>query len=92
VESELWRRVEELYHRAWELDESRRAEFLERSCADDGELRREVESLLARQKEATHFMESPALEIMGKLIAHQPGNSGNHDGSGSCRLLARSFS
>jgi len=47
VEPELWRRVEDLYHRALELDESRRSEFLENSCSDDEALRREVESLLA---------------------------------------------
>jgi eukaryotic-like serine/threonine-protein kinase len=72
VEPELWRRVEDLYHRALERDESHRAEFLKHSCEDDDELRREVESLLAQEKGALHFIESPALEVMGKLVAKQP--------------------
>jgi eukaryotic-like serine/threonine-protein kinase len=72
VEPELWRRVEDLYHRTLERDESRRAEFLKHSCGDDEELRREVESLLAQEKVAEHFIESPALELMGKLVAKQP--------------------
>ena len=72
MEPELWRRVEDLYHRALELDESRRAEFLEHSCAEDEVVRREVESLLAHEKAAEHFIESPALEVMGKLIANEP--------------------
>jgi serine/threonine protein kinase/tetratricopeptide (TPR) repeat protein len=71
VEPELWRRIEELCHRALELDESRRAEFLERSCGGDEVLRGEVESLLAHEKEAEHFIESPALKVMRKLVAHE---------------------
>ena len=69
MEPELWRRVEELCQRALELDPSRRAEFLERSCGEDEELRRKVESLLAHETKAEHFMKSPALDVMGKLIA-----------------------
>jgi serine/threonine protein kinase/Tol biopolymer transport system component len=73
MEPELWRRVEELCQRAMELDPSRRAEFLERSCGNDKELRRKVDALLAHEKRAEHFIESPALEVMGKLIASDPG-------------------
>jgi eukaryotic-like serine/threonine-protein kinase len=69
MEPERWRRVEALYHRALELDSVRLAEFLQGSCGDDTVLRREVESLLAREREAEHFIESPALEVMGKLVA-----------------------
>ncbi len=71
MESELWHRVEEVFQRALELDESCRAEFLDRSCGDDERLRREVESLLSHHKEAKHFIDSPALEAAGKLIANQ---------------------
>jgi serine/threonine protein kinase/tetratricopeptide (TPR) repeat protein len=67
--------VEDLFHRALELDESRRAGFLKHSCADDEVLRREVESLLAQEKAAQHFIESPALEVMGKLVAREPGTT-----------------
>src|SRR5580692_3557397 len=70
VERELWRRVEELCHRALELDEGGRADFLDSSCGDDQELRREVESLLAHEKKAEHFIDSPALDIVGKLFAY----------------------
>jgi eukaryotic-like serine/threonine-protein kinase len=70
MEPEFWRRVKEIFQRALELDESRRAEFLERSCGDDEQLRREVESLLSQDKKAEHFIDSPALEVVGKLVAH----------------------
>jgi serine/threonine protein kinase len=71
VERELWHRVEELCHRALELEESRRAEFLDRSCGDDQELRREVDTLLAQEKKAEHFIDSPALNMVGKLVANE---------------------
>ena len=70
MEPELWHRVEEICQRAMELDQSRRAEFLERTCGTDKELRRKVEVLLAHETRAEHFIDSPALEVMGKLIAN----------------------
>jgi eukaryotic-like serine/threonine-protein kinase len=76
VEPELWHRVEQLYHRVRELDESRRAEFLEQSCQGNEVLRREVESLLAHETAAERFIESPALELMGKLMANERAVSG----------------
>ena len=75
MEPELWRRIEDLFDRALEMDESRRAEFLEHSCGGDDVLRREVESLLAHEKRAEHFIESSALEIMSKQIAHEQADS-----------------
>ena len=38
------------------------------ACADDEELRREVESLLAYQAQAEPFIESPALEVAAGLL------------------------
>jgi serine/threonine protein kinase/Tol biopolymer transport system component len=73
MEPELWRRVEELCQRAMKLDQGRRGEFLDRSCGADNELRRKVEALLAHETNAEHFMESPALEVIGKLVAREPG-------------------
>jgi eukaryotic-like serine/threonine-protein kinase len=74
VEPELWHRIEELFDLALEMDESRRPEFLEHSCRGDEVLRREVESLLAYEKRAEHFIDSPALEIASKQIAHEQAN------------------
>jgi serine/threonine protein kinase/tetratricopeptide (TPR) repeat protein len=70
---ERWRRVEQLYHSALALEESRRKAFLEDSCADDEALCRDVASLLARQGQAEEFMEVPALEMMARELA-QEGN------------------
>ncbi|HLV86863.1 MAG TPA: tetratricopeptide repeat protein [Candidatus Sulfotelmatobacter sp.] len=73
---ELWRRVEELCQQALDLDESQRAEFLRSACGNDGELWQEVEGMLTHAKEADQFLESPAVEVAGKILAKQaPGES-----------------
>jgi len=71
MESEHWHRVEEIFQRALELEESGRAEFLDRSCGNDELLRREIESLLSQDRKSAHFIDSPALEFVGKLVADQ---------------------
>jgi len=71
MKSEVWHRVEKLCQQAMELEEGRRAEFLQSACKGDDGLRHEVESLLAHEKKAHHFMETPALEVAGKILANQ---------------------
>ena len=64
-----WQKIEELYHSAREREDSQRVAFLDEACAGDEVLRREIESLLAEEKEAQGFLESPALEIAAKAMA-----------------------
>lgn len=45
---ERWQRIEEIYHSVLNIDPSRRDGFLAQACGGHGELRREVESLLAQ--------------------------------------------
>ncbi|MCC6406471.1 MAG: tetratricopeptide repeat protein [Planctomycetes bacterium] len=47
MESERWKRIEALFHRAADLAADERAALLDRECGSDRELRREVELLLA---------------------------------------------
>lgn len=77
--TERWLRIQELYLHALELDESQRAAFLESTCRQDDSLRREVMSLLAQAKNAERFLESPALEVVGKMVATDilPSHSGS---------------
>jgi eukaryotic-like serine/threonine-protein kinase len=81
MEPEVFRRVEDLYHRALELEENQRAEFLERSCGDDHALRCKIESLLAQQKKTQHYIDSPVLEMAGKLFANEVEGGANLIGS-----------
>lgn len=45
--ADRWKRVYELFHEAAELPSGDRAAFLKRECGEDGELRKEIEALLA---------------------------------------------
>ena len=67
--SDRWRRVEQLYHAALDLEPDRRPAFLEQQCAGDSDLRREVESLLGFDDRPDHFIESPAIKVAAQLLA-----------------------
>src|SRR5215469_14619770 len=69
MQAERWRRVEELYHAAVKMDPAQRSAFLQEAVEGNDELRQEVESLLAYEKSAAEFIESPAFEIAAKLMA-----------------------
>src|SRR5882762_692668 len=65
MERERWGRVEQIFHAALQVEESRRAELVRRSCAGDEDLCREVESLLAHHSESASFIETPAFADPG---------------------------
>src|SRR5262245_3305688 len=75
MDSEQWRQIEKLYYAARRCDASRRAAFLDQSCAGDEELRREVESLLASDAQAGDFMATPALKVAADEIAAEQDQS-----------------
>ncbi len=60
---ERYRQIGELYHAALEVNADDRAAFLDGACAEDQELRREVESLIASHEQASDFIATPALAL-----------------------------
>jgi serine/threonine protein kinase len=64
-----WRQVDELLQSALERAPGERSAFLERACAGDAALRREVESLLISADEAGSFIERPAAESGAQALA-----------------------
>ena len=59
-----WTRVKEVIEAALDRPPVERAEFVLRTCGDDGALRAEVESLLAAMEQAGTFIERPALQSL----------------------------
>ena len=93
MEPERWQRIERLYHSALEVEESRRPAFLEDICSEDENLRREVEALLSREKQAENFMQSPALEVAAKALAQdQKQPKPSSDGEDDLRLTGTTIS
>ena len=64
-----WHEIESIYHFARELQPEERQAYLQGACGGDEALRREVESLLAREDRAARFLETDEPAIPGKAIA-----------------------
>lgn len=85
---ERWAQVNEVLHPAMEVAPDKRVDYLDRACAADASLRREVESLLAADEQVrSSFLESPLApdlrkgtrlddyEVLSKLGARRHGGS-----------------
>jgi serine/threonine protein kinase/Flp pilus assembly protein TadD len=66
-----WQQISHLYQAALERDANRRASFLNEACRGDEDLRREVESLLAQVPAEEEFLNAPAMELAGAMMARQ---------------------
>src|SRR5262245_34913710 len=64
----IWLQVEKLFHQAAELEPAALPAFLDQACGGNEELRREVESLLARtDKEG--LLGKPALDAAAPMVS-----------------------
>jgi eukaryotic-like serine/threonine-protein kinase len=63
VDSERWRRVDDVFNAALLAAPSQRAAVLERECSDDLVVRREVESLLSAHERGSSVLDSPAFDL-----------------------------
>ncbi|MEP6820080.1 MAG: protein kinase [bacterium] len=66
---ERYQQIGEIYHAVLAVDPEERAAFLDRACAGDEALRREVESLIASHEQASNFIATPALAVAAGLLA-----------------------
>ncbi len=61
---ERWQKIKNVLEAALQVDSERRRAYLDQVCSSDQSLRREVESLLAADKQAqTDFLQSPPLSM-----------------------------
>ena len=68
---ERWQKVNELFTAVVDLEPEQRVASLDRSCADDQELRREVETLLASDSLGWDLIDKPAVEMAAPLLANE---------------------
>jgi serine/threonine protein kinase len=72
--AEIWKKAKELRDIAQKLETDKRAEFLERACADNKDLRAEVEMLIS--DETGSFLDNPPLQgIFSRLVLGDNSNS-----------------
>ncbi|HSE96826.1 MAG TPA: protein kinase, partial [Blastocatellia bacterium] len=69
MKPDRWQKIERLFYSVLELSAEERAAFLDKACAGDESLRREVESLIESDEQADSLIESPAIEAVAPLIA-----------------------
>jgi len=76
VKSERWLRIEGIYHAAAEISKAERADFLQRSCGDDQDLRKEIESLLLLDEQhGSSFDKRQPYAAWGKDTITPPGKT-----------------
>ena len=68
-----WKRVEALLNEALDIRQEDRSAFLDRSCAGDPQLRREVDSLLASVDKSVGFIERPLQQVAQLLTEESEG-------------------
>jgi serine/threonine protein kinase len=67
MDSERWRRLEQLYHAALEQEPARRDSFIAGACQEDTDLRREVQSLLAQRGSTGALTDRSAWAAVGGI-------------------------
>ncbi|HJQ25886.1 MAG TPA: protein kinase [Blastocatellia bacterium] len=67
--ADRWQQIEAIYYAALDMPAEARPAFLQQACADDTELRSEVDSLLSSHDQANNFLDSPALEVAAREVA-----------------------
>src|SRR4030095_4002948 len=72
---ERFQQIDHLYQAALDQEAADRSKFISSSCADDAELRREVESLLLAHEQAGSFIAEPALRSAARLLARDQAKS-----------------
>lgn len=68
---ERYAEITRLCQAALELNASQRTAFLAQACADDVELRSEIEELLAADAAENSFIDQPALHVAAHIFAHE---------------------
>ena len=68
MDPERLRRIDHLFQSAVDLPPGRRKEFLDEACANDPELRGEVESLITSHEASGDFIEGSAADVAATLM------------------------
>src|SRR6266705_4821464 len=69
---ERWQQVKQIFQSAIERPPSERDGFISQACADDRELRSEVESLISSHDQAGDSIQAVAVEAAIELLANDP--------------------
>jgi serine/threonine-protein kinase len=88
MKPERWKQVDELLEAALDRPANERASFLDRACAGDLELRRELESLIISDGQAESFIESPPARVAANLFTDEQPKPGKGERIAHYEILA----
>ncbi len=71
MDAQKLKRIEEIYHAAMEVLPADRLSFLNESCGDDEDLRREVESLLAVTGDSNNIFNTPPEALASEMFSNK---------------------
>jgi eukaryotic-like serine/threonine-protein kinase len=77
MDSQRWKRVDELLQSALRVPSDQQREFLRQACAGDADLEQEVQSLLSSHGKLGEFLEKPALATVGHAVTEVPESEDN---------------
>lgn len=87
--ADRWRRTEELFHAALELEPTERADFLQQACGSDSDLLKEVQSLLQSAEESIDFLPKAVFDIAHSMkVDRASGNLTTVDNSQNRATIA----
>jgi serine/threonine protein kinase/Tfp pilus assembly protein PilF len=66
------KQIEDLFHRAMDVSAKERAGYLDRVCDQDGNLRREVDSLIAAYESSSGLLDEGAVTLAMKVLGAEP--------------------
>ncbi len=62
-------KIEEIYHKAWDIPLNERSSFLNDACGDDLELIQEVESLLSFAEKESSIIDTPPMDVAAEMLS-----------------------
>jgi Tol biopolymer transport system component len=69
MDVERWKKIDDVFDAALEIDPEMRAGFLAERCDGNSELRQHVEALLAAHEKAGGFIETSAMKLAARAVA-----------------------
>src|SRR5262245_45640792 len=71
MKSDRWEETEEIYQQAQQREGQARSAFLDEACAEDAELRSQVEARLKADFEPANSFDTPAMKLAAQVAAEQ---------------------
>jgi Tol biopolymer transport system component len=86
---EKWKQIKAIFHAALEVAPAEREFFLDKACAGESDIRREVKSLISSHERTGTFIDSPAFEVAAQLLVNEAGELADGSVIGDYKILRK---